>query len=121
MREALNALASHAGRDEPVHLAYINPETGDACLPILGFSAMALRPGETVSPPRRSASCVFHVIEGEGDAEIDGLSFKYAPSDTIACPTHARIKLRNNTSKMAYLFMVDDAPMQRKLGFYEEF
>ncbi len=121
VREALNALTSHAGRDEHAHLAYINPETGTECLPILGFSALALRPGETYAPPRRSSSAVFHVIEGAGDAEIDGASMKFDVSDTIATPTHARIQLRNNTSKIAYFFLVDDAPMQRKLGFYEEF
>jgi gentisate 1,2-dioxygenase len=32
------------------------------------------------------------------------------------------MQIRNNsTTKMAFLFVVDDAPMQRKLGFYEEF
>ncbi len=39
----------------------------------------------------------------------------------MAVPTHAKIQIRNNSSKMAFLFMVDDAPMQRKLGFYEQF
>jgi gentisate 1,2-dioxygenase len=62
------------------------------------------------------------VIEGEGDAVIDGVEMRWGESSTMAVPTHAEIQVRNNSStKMAFLFVVDDAPMQRKLGFYEEF
>ena len=32
--------------NELVHLAYVNPETGTECLPVLGFSSIMLRPGE---------------------------------------------------------------------------
>jgi gentisate 1,2-dioxygenase len=115
-------MAAHAGPKDPLHLAYVNPETGRECLPILGFSALALRPGETLSPRRKSASQVLHVIEGDGDAIIDGVEMKWTEASTIAVPTHAEMQIRNNsTTKMAFLFVVDDAPMQRKLGFYEEF
>jgi gentisate 1,2-dioxygenase len=122
VKAALMDMASHAGPNDVLHLAYVNPETGRECLPILGFSALALRPGETYSPKRRSASQVLHVIEGEGDAVIDGVEMRWGESSTMAVPTHAEIQVRNNSStKMAFLFVVDDAPMQRKLGFYEEF
>jgi len=37
-------------------------------------------------------------------------------------PTHASVEIANRSSgKPAFLFQVDDAPMQRKLGFFEEF
>lgn len=122
VRQALEAMAGTASRDEIVHLAYVNPETGQECLPILGFSAIMLRPGETVTPPPRSASAVMHAISGSGDAEIDGVSLAWDESDTLAVPTHAKVRLTNKSAKTpAFLFMVDDAPMQRKLGFYEEF
>lgn len=122
VRAALVDIAAHAGRDEAVHLAYVDPVTGTECLPTLGFSALALRPGETYAPRRRSASQVMHVIEGAGDAVIDGVEMTWSDTGTIAIPTHAEIQIRNgSSSKMAFLFVVDDAPMQRKLGFYEEF
>ena len=54
--QGLRALAEHTPRSEPVELDYVNPETGDACLPTMGFTAMMLRPGETVKPPLRSTS-----------------------------------------------------------------
>ena len=122
VREALGSLAGVTPRGEAVQLAYVNPETGLECMPVLGFSAIMLRPGETISPPRRSSSAVLHCIEGAGEALIDGETLRFGESDTMAVPTHADVEIRNASSKQpAFLFQVDDAPMQRKLGFYEEF
>lgn len=119
VRAALHDLASTADAEDPVHLAYVNPHTGEECLPILGFSAQMLRAGEEVSPPLRSCSSVIHVIEGEGESEIDGKTMKWTQSDTIAIPTYAKVRHRAG-SKPAYIFHVDDAPLQRKIGVYED-
>lgn len=121
-RAALESLASVTNLGEPVQLAYVNPETGAECMPVLGFSALMLRPGETVTMRRRSSSAVLHVVEGEAKALVDGVELDVAESDTIAVPTHAQVQFANrSTSKPAFLFQVDDAPLQRKLGFFEEF
>ena len=120
VRAALGELASVTARDKAVHVAYVNPETGRECLPTLGFSALMLRPGEDLRMKRRSASAVLHVVDGAGTAVIDGEVFAFSESDTLAVPTHAEIRLTNGSAKSpAFLFMVDDAPLQRKLGFYE--
>ena len=122
VRAALGELAGVTPRGEPVHVAYVNPETGAECLPTLGFSALMLRPGEDVKLKRRSASAVLHVVEGGGTAVIDGTELKFGESDTMAVPTHANVHLSNASGKTpAFLFMVDDAPLHRKLGFYEVF
>ncbi|HPG03290.1 MAG TPA: hypothetical protein PLB34_09450, partial [Rhodoblastus sp.] len=121
-RAALQDLSIVTDKGDVVQLAYVNPETGGECLPILGFSAIMLRPGETVRPVRRSASAVLHVVEGEGQAKIDGVELDWGGQDTMAVPTHAQVEITNkSSSKPAYLFQVDDAPMQKKLGFFEEF
>lgn len=60
---------------------------GGERLPTLGVSALALRPAETFAPRRRSASAVFHVIEGNGDATVDDVETAGAEADTIAVPT----------------------------------
>ena len=122
VRAALIALAEVTAKGELVQLAYVNPETGEECMPVLGFSAIMLRPGETIAAPRRSASAVLHVIAGDGDAEIDGASLSWGESDTLAVPTHAKMLLANRSTKApAFLFQIDDAPLQRKCGFYEVF
>ncbi len=122
VRESLLALEADTAADGIVWLAYVNPETGAECLPTLGFSAVMLRPGETAKPVRRSASSVIHVIEGEGESVVDDTEMTWEEDDTFAVPTHAALSLTNrSTTKPAFLFVVDDAPIQRKLGFYEEF
>ncbi len=122
VRRSLTGLAEVTPRGELVHVAYVNPETGRECMASLGFSALMLRPGEDARPARRSASAVFHVIEGEGTATVDGVAMPFAEADTFAAPTHAEIRLANASGKMpAFLFIVDDAPLHRKLGFYEVF
>jgi gentisate 1,2-dioxygenase len=121
-RAALLDLATVTDSGEIVQLAYVNPETGLECLPVLGFSAIMLRPGEAIRPARRSASAVLHVVEGAGQARIDGVTLDWSGQDTIAVPTHARVEIVNRSTKTpSFLFQVDDAPMQRKLGFFEEF
>ena len=56
----------------------------------------------------------------EGTAVVDGTEHRFATTDTIAVPTHADVRLANASGKTtAYLFAVDDAPLQRKLGIYE--
>jgi gentisate 1,2-dioxygenase len=120
VRATLAELARVTPKGEAVHLAYVNPETGQECLPTLGFSALMLRPGEELRLPRRSASACFHVVEGGGMALIDGKVLAFGERDTLAAPTHAEITLSNaSASQPACLFMVDDAPLHRKLGIYE--
>ncbi|MCX7264582.1 MAG: cupin domain-containing protein [Betaproteobacteria bacterium] len=120
VRAALISLEKATAPGAAVQLAYVNPETGQPCLPTLGFSAQLLRQGEDFSPRRRSASSVVHVIEGHGQSEIDGVSLHWSEGDTLAVPTHAQVTHRAQNGQ-AFLFHVDDAPMQRALGFYQEF
>lgn len=120
VRAALQDYASARSAHEPVALAYVNPETGRECMPVLGFTALMLRPGEALSLPRRSASCGYLVVEGAGETTINGQNFAWEESDVLAAPTHAAIRHRNASSKApAFLIQIDDAPMQRRLGFYE--
>jgi len=120
VRATLAELARVTPQGEAVHLAYVNPETGQECLPTLGFSALMLRPGEELRLPKRSASACLHVVEGGGSALIDGKVLAFGERDTLAAPTHADITLSNASAREpACLFMVDDAPLHRKLGFYE--
>ena len=115
---ALHRLAEHNG-GEAVEFDYVNPETGQSCLPTMGFTAMMLRPGETSSPPVRSCSAVFHVIRGQGTSTVNGKRHAWMAKDTFSAPVFASIT-HEGSAEPAFLVRIHDVPLQEKLGYYEE-
>ena len=116
---ALRRLAEHNG-GEAVELDYINPETGQSCLPTMGFTAMMLRPSEKSRPVLRSASAVFHAVSGRGRSIINGVTHTWGPKDTFSAPVFAAIEHQAADDDPAFLVRIHDAPLQEKLGYYEE-
>jgi len=120
VRAALQALATTQPRIEAVQVAYVNPETGADCQNILGFSALMLRPGETLELPARSPASVFHLIEGGAELRIDTTTFTLAEADTCCAPGFARVTLKNRSAaEPAFVFIADERPLHEKLGLYE--
>jgi gentisate 1,2-dioxygenase len=119
-RAALEALAATSGRDVPVEVGYVNPETGADCLSTIAFSALMLRPGETQALKRISPARVLHVVEGSGDAEVDGTSMRVERADTFCAPGLSSVRLANRSSSGPLFFIVaDESPVHRKLGVFE--
>lgn len=116
---ALRRLAEHNG-GEPTELDYVNPETGLSCLPIMGFTAMMLRPGEVSRPPLRSSSAVFHVVGGRGLSVVNGETHAWGPNDTFTAPVFSNVEHKALATEPAFLIRIHDAPLQEKLGYYEE-
>ncbi len=116
---ALRRLAEHNG-GEPVELDYVNPETGQSCLPTMGFTAMMLRPGEQRRPAQRSSSAVFHVVRGRGATTINGVRHMWGPKDNFSAPPFADIDHAVEGTEPAFLVRIHDAPLQERLGYYEE-
>jgi gentisate 1,2-dioxygenase len=117
--EALRRMAEQTPLSEPVEMHYVNPTSGMPVLPTMGFTAMMLRKGETARPARRSSSAVFHVIEGAGRSTVNGETFSWKRGDTFSAPVFASIDHQAG-SEPAFLIRIHDAPLQHKLGFYEE-
>jgi gentisate 1,2-dioxygenase len=119
-RQALLALAATQPEIEAVQVAYVNPETGADCLKILGFSALMLRPGEKLELPARSSAMVFHQIEGGTEVSVLEQSFSLGEADTCCVPGYVPVTLKNRSADQpAFIFIADDAPLQKKLGVYE--
>jgi len=114
---ALRRLAEHS--DGAAELDYVNPETGESCLPTLGFTAMMLRPGEKVRPPLRSASAVYHVVGGSGATTVNGKRQAWKAKDTFSAPVFAAIE-HEAAGEAAFLVRIHDAPLQERIGYYEE-
>ena len=120
VRRTLEALALDRPRMEAVQVAYVNPENGHDCQRILGYSALMLRPGERLAMPARSTAMVFHQIEGAAEVSAEGHDFKLDEADTCCIPGYTPITLTNQSADLpAFIFIADDAPLQKKLGVYE--
>jgi gentisate 1,2-dioxygenase len=117
--QALREYAEHAGGGA-AELDYINPETGQSCLPTMGFTAMMLKPGSTSRPPLRSSSAVFHVISGRGTSTVNGTTFNWGPKDTFSAPVFAEFEHKAAGGEPAFLVRIHDTPLQEKIGYYEE-
>jgi len=119
-RAALETLADDQPELDAVQLTYINPETGGDAENILGYYALMLRPGQSLTLPMRSPAMVFHVIEGGVEAKVEDQTFTLLEADTCCAPGFSRITLGNRDSgKPSFLFIADESPLHRKLGVFE--
>ena len=101
-------------------MASVNPETGGDAENILGFYALMLRPGQTLTLPARSPASVFHVIEGGAEVQVVNERFGLAEADTCCAPGYTPITLRNRLAGApSFVFIADESPLHRKLGVYE--
>jgi gentisate 1,2-dioxygenase len=116
---ALRQMADHNGADI-AELDYVNPETGENCLKTIGFTAMMLASEQTHRPSMRSCGAVFHVISGHGSSTINGRRYIWGPKDTFSAPVFAQIEHQSAGDEPAFLIRIHDAPLQEKLGYYEE-
>ena len=119
-RAALEALAADQPGQPAVQVSYVNPETGADAQNILGYSALMLGPGQTLSLPVRSPAAVFHVIEGGVDVGVDEQQFALAEADTCCAPGYTPVRLANRSATApAFLFIADETPLHKKLGVFE--
>jgi gentisate 1,2-dioxygenase len=119
-RAALVALRKYSSESAAVELAYVNPETGLPCLPTMGFTAMMIPSDSEVAPLVKSTSAVFHAVEGQGRSAINGTTMHWREGDTFSAPVFSKVMHASEGAKPAFLIRIDDAPLQTKLGFYEE-
>jgi gentisate 1,2-dioxygenase len=120
VRRTLESIAARQPEIEAVQVAYVNPENGHDCQRILGYSALMLRPGERLEMPARSTAMVFHQIEGGTEVAAAGKAFRLADADTCCIPGYETIVLQNLVAdRPSFVFIADDAPLQKKLGVYE--
>jgi gentisate 1,2-dioxygenase len=119
-RAALVALAEDQPALEAVQITYVNPETGGDAQNILGYYALMLRPGQSLSLPVRSPAQVFHVIEGQALVRIAEQRFALNEADTCCAPGYTAVTLQNlKADAPSFVFIADESPLHRKLGVYE--
>jgi gentisate 1,2-dioxygenase len=121
VRAALARIAETAATGAPVILRYVNPTTGAPPLATMGCEAQWLRPGERTRAERRTASAVFHVIEGQGESRVGDAVLGWEAGDCFVAPPWQWIEHRNaSVSSPAALFHLNDEPAVRALGLWQE-
>jgi gentisate 1,2-dioxygenase len=102
-----------------VSLRYVDPTTGSAPMPTMGAEAHWLRPGERTPSERRTASAIFHVIEGRGQSRVGDASLAWETGDTFVAPPWHWTSHEGREAP-ACLFSFSDEPALRALGLYHE-
>ncbi len=121
VRAALARMGETAAPGAPVILRYVNPTTGASPLATIGSEAHWLRPGERTRAERRTASGVFHVIEGRGESRVGDTTLTWEPGDCFAAPPWQWVEHRNaSPASPATLFHMNDEPAVRALGLWQE-
>jgi gentisate 1,2-dioxygenase len=121
VRAALERMAESAPPGTAVVLRYVNPTTGAPPLATMGCEAQWLRPGERTRAERRTASAVFHVIEGRGESRVGDAVLTWEAGDCFVAPPWQWIEHRNaSVSSPAALFHLNDEPAVRALGLWQE-
>ena len=120
VRAALAARAASAPADQAIVMRYVNPRTGAPPLPTMGAEAQWLRPGERTRTERRTASAVFHVVEGCGESRIGDVTLAWERGDTFVAPPWHWVSHANAAVDPACLFQFTDEPALRALGLLQE-
>ena len=119
IKESLTALRSEAGCPyEGIDLALVNPVTGASIFPALGYGAQMIRAGEETRFKRETSSTVYVVIEGRGETEIAGQTFKWEENDIFVVPNFLWRRHKADLGKDAVLYTMSDAPLLEKIGQY---
>jgi len=120
VRPALRALAATTPAAQPVILRYVNPRTGAPPLATMAAEAQWLRAGEHTRADRRTASRVFHVVEGRGESRVGEQTLTWEQGDTFVVPPWQWLEHRNVTRVPACLFQFNDEPVLRALSLWHE-
>jgi gentisate 1,2-dioxygenase len=123
-REALEQLERDAPIDDwdGVKLRYINPLTGGSPMPTMQTFMQKLPAGFAGKPWRQTDGAVYSVVEGVGEAVIEGggttWRFAFSPRDHFVVPSWHTARL--SSAKGCVLFSYSDRPVQEALGLHHE-
>lgn len=119
-RDTLEQLR-RGGDPHDVHgykMQFVNPATGGQPMPTIGAFVQLLPAKFRGESYRCTDATVFHCIEGDGMAVVQGQRFAFAARDTFVVPAwHAH---QFEASRDTVLFSFSDRPIQRAMGLWRE-
>jgi gentisate 1,2-dioxygenase len=85
---------------------------------VIGAEAERVDVGCASPVKRETTSFVYHVVEGEGYTEIEGVRVEWTRSDTFCVPAWKKHRHFNTSGEVVYLFSFSDRPLLEKLGMF---
>jgi gentisate 1,2-dioxygenase len=123
-REALERLERDAPADpwDGVKLRYLNPLSGGSPMPTMATFMQMLPAGFTGKPWRQTDGAVYSVVEGRGEALIEGggeaWRFEFGPRDHFVVPSWHTARFASEHG--CVLFSFSDRPVHQALGIHKE-
>jgi gentisate 1,2-dioxygenase len=119
-RPALEKMAETAEIDPYLGhaLEFLNPADGGAIMPTIAAHVRLLPPGFRSRGRRSTDGTVFVVVEGEGEALIDGETIRLSERDIFVVPSWRQLEL--HAQRQLVLFGYSDRPAQEKLNLFKE-
>lgn len=109
-RVTCEALARHA------EVELVN-DAGGPAIDSMDIRALRLAPGESTTEMRTSAHATFLVMEGSGETEIDGATYRWQQNDVFYVPNWRWHRHRNaDAARPAVLYAITDLPVMRGVG-----
>ena len=116
--DALLAMRAEAGDPhEGIGLDFVHPATGGPLFPTLSYGAQLIRAGEETLHKRETSSTVYVAMQGRGETEVAGQTFKWEENDIFVVPNFLWRRHRAG-SEDAVLYTMSDAPLLEKIGQY---
>jgi gentisate 1,2-dioxygenase len=119
LADAKRALAAAPpASDGAYRVRYINPQNGGPVMPLLDCYLVRLDAGQTTLPVTTNAHTVCAVVEGNGETIAGSARVAGGERDIFTLPPRATIVHR--AAEPAYVFMVTDREVLRRLGLLRE-
>ena len=120
-RPALDALAGSGAAIDP-HLGhaleFMNPIDGGPIMATISAHVRLLPEGFVSQPRRSTEGSIFVVVEGHGEAVIEGETMPLKPRDILVAPSWKTTVFRADSRLV--LFCYSDKVCQEKLNLYKE-
>jgi gentisate 1,2-dioxygenase len=119
-RPALDRMAQSAEIDPHLGhaLEFLNPADGGAIMTTISAHVRLLPAGFQSSPRRSTDGTVFVVVEGAGEARIEGETVCLAERDVFVVPSWKKLEL--SADRTLVLFGYSDRVAQEKLNLFKE-
>ncbi len=90
--------------------------------PYIFIGIQLIHPGELVPKHRHNSVAIYHILQGKGYSEVEGVKYHWEKGDTLTCPAWAYHEHMAEGDEDTIMYVVQDMPMLTagRMLFWEE-